>query len=158
MHFKLEIFADSLEEFTPILSAIGNISPKLIAPVVELKPEKVKPTKPEKDKTVIPDTKTTVTPDTKKSIEPEVKPQTTPDQKDENPGAFDLSTDEKVEEAKVELRKKASALNGAGFMDFTRKALASCGNASSITKMEPKYINGYWSKLILIENGQTDKI
>lgn len=159
MHFKLEIFADSLEEFTPIISALGNIAPKLIAPVVELKPEKVKPTKPEKNIGPGPDTKTISSPDVKKEADIETKPTVKPDEKDNgNPGAFDLSTDEKVEEAKVELRKKASALNGAGFMDFTRKALASCGNASSITKMEPKYINGYWSKLILIENGQTDKI
>lgn len=157
MHFKLEIFADSLEEFTPILSAIGNITPKL-ATVVELKPGKDKTTKPEKDKTVTPDTKTTTIPDTKKQPDVEIKPTKQPDTKDENPGAFDLSSDEKIEEAKVELRKKASALNGAGFMDFTRKALASCGAASSITTLKAEFINQYWSKLILIENGQTDKI
>lgn len=160
MQFKLEIFADNLEELAPILIALSNPGNKQLAPVVELKPDKpVKPTKPEKNTTVVPDAKPVVVPDTKKEQEVENKPTVKPDEKDtRNPGAFDLSTDELIEEAKVELRKKASALNGAGFMDFTRKALASCGNASSITTLKSEFINQYWSKLILIENGQTDKI
>lgn len=164
MLIKVDITVDTettrlsdLNNFVEGLKIITGNGQNLIVSVVETKaekPEKVKPVKPEKVVTPTPDTKVTGTPDVKDNPAVETKPNATPDSKP----VFDLSTDDKIEEAKVQLRLKTASLNAAGFMDFTRKAVNKCGNASSITKMEAKYIDQYWDMLTLIENGQTDQI
>lgn len=142
MQLKIKATFDNAEEAAIFVNRLAGIAPT------------IDPAKPEKQKKDKPDTKVTGTPDTKVvQLPPDTK---TPEPKTEG-SEFDNSTPETIEAGRVKLRAKVSALNEAGYMEHTKKALSAVG-AASITKMDPEKHLIFWEKLGLIEAGQADKI
>ena len=147
MQLEIKFTFDSAEEIGGFFEKLSSVFPSTAS--APGKPEKVKEVKPDKkEKQTIADTKPADVQPDKKEADPK------PDQKS---GEFDISTPESIEACRVQFRAKASALNEAGYIEHTRKALANL-NAASITKMEPEKFKDYWQKLLLIEAGQFDKI
>lgn len=146
MQLEIKIVLSDSAEVAKLAEALTSLFPQ--------GPEK----SPEKSKNVKPDKK-------EKVAGPEAKPaEIEPDKKVDEPktdskdaGEFDISTPESIEAGRVKLRAKVAALNEAGYMEFTKKAINSTG-APSITKMNPEKFVECWDKFLLIEAGQTDKI
>ena len=146
MQLEIKATFDNAEEAAIFLSRFAGVAG--VAGVAEA-PASGKPEKPKKDK---PETKVIdPQPDTKVESKPEEKVESKPDVKPLS--EWDISTPEAIENCRVKLRAKASALNEAGYMELTRKALTNVG-AGSITKMEPIKFITYWDLLLQIEAGQ----